>query len=200
MGPRTGTQLTDADGRYDETSHQYWLRDQRIVGVTELLKATGKIDLTYLARSPDALARGTLVHAATRQYDETGNMEPAPHIIGEMEAYLTFCARLRPVYAAIEQPRFSARYMLGGCPDRILASLGNYGPGVLEIKTGSEAEWHRLQVTGYQLLAPSGGRYVLYLKPNGKYRLVYHTHPSDYKAFYGLLARRPAGTGAMACL
>lgn len=177
---------------YDPLEHRYYVEEEEWPGVTSVLTSAGHITQKWYRENGAAIDRGRRVHAYTALMDlrrvqdldtgrrpsfQTGDIE------GELEAYRAFTRRFRPQFLAIEEPRFGVGlgFRCAGRPDRQLVLNGV--AATLEIKTGSPAEWHRLQTAGYQLLCGVGARWVLYLKPNGRYQLKAHTDPEDYWTF-----------------
>lgn len=183
---------------YDPLDHRYYVDEEEWPGVTSLLTEAGHITKTWYRANETAIDKGRRVHAYTALMDEdrvsdleTGRRKSiyTGDIEGELEAYRAFKRRFAPTFLAIEQPRFGAGPVnrCAGRPDRQLILNGI--PATLEIKTGSPADWHQLQTAGYQLLCGVGARWVLYLKPNGRYQLRAHSDPADYLTFMRALQR-----------
>jgi hypothetical protein len=173
---------------FDEVSHEYWQKGTKVPGVTTVLRAANIVDPKWFTE--EARRKGTLVHDLTMQIDEdTIPISPRSKrwdVPGEVTAYLKFLNEIRPQYRLIEIPMLHPVLPFGGKPDRVCRNLLG-SPAHLEIKTGSPASWHGVQLAGYQLLEPTGARYVLYLKPNGSYRLVQCKRAEDYDEFYRAL-------------
>lgn len=173
---------------FDEATHEYWRKGTKVPGVTTVLRAAKLVDPTWFTE--EAKRKGTIVHDLTMQIDQESTLisrlSPKWDVLGEVEAYLKFRAEIRPRYRLIEVPMLHPVLLFGGKPDRVCSSLMG-SPAVLEIKTGSPARWHGVQLAGYQLLEPTGARYVLYLKPNGKYVLEQCKRAEDYDDFYRAL-------------
>lgn len=173
---------------YEPAGHEYTYRQEQWPGVTTILKHGGQIEMARFSET--ALSRGTRVHHAALGVDEgfAHHVALATDISGECEAYLRFLREIRPEYLCAEQPRWHTRLRFAGRPDRICIRIRGF-PGVLELKTGQPYDWHRLQLAGYQLLHPAGARWVVYLKPNGRYELRRHDNPADYDEFLRALDR-----------
>jgi hypothetical protein len=165
---------------YDPLNHQYFHDGQEWPGVTSVLVNAEHITKTWY--TPDAAERGRRVHACAMAIDIEHDISPPSDIAGEVEAYLRFLHDVKPEYESIEEGWFHSVLRYGGRPDRTCYRLRGF-PAVLELKTGSPAPWHRLQLAGYQFLRPSGARWVVYLKPNGRYDLRRHDDAADYAEF-----------------
>lgn len=180
---------------YDPLSHRYYYGDVEWPGVTRILIETGHIDTMWYREG--AAERGRKVHKLCEDYDRRRGQftEPVdadrflatcdPDLANELLAYMNFVAEYKPVYDGIEQPSFtdpSDAHPFGGCPDRSCAFLVR-GPATLEIKTGAEADWHGVQLAGYQRLKPRGARYVVYLGRSGNFKFRPATNPDDHREF-----------------
>lgn len=175
-------------GRYDDATHAYFWNDERIPSVTQALKLAGYIDAQFY--TPEAAARGTLVHAACEVLDKQPvaslsvarriGFRLSPDIRPYVQAYARFLQDCRPEYDAIETTMYHPRLRYGGRTDRIVADLFR-SPGILELKTGSVEPWHGYQTALYQLMKPTGARWVVYLGDNGRYRVDTMTNADDYR-------------------
>jgi hypothetical protein len=180
---------------FDPNTHRYYLDGREVPGVTTLLKRAGIIDTTFL-KNTAALARGTAVHKQCEWMDSlprarvlTFAKEQADSpMAGYAIAYARFLRDLRPIYSHIEAGLLNAELRFGGRTDRICVDLGDTGPAVLEIKTGQPADWHGVQLAGYQMLFPTGARWAVYLKPGGNYDLRRCDRADDYTRFMQALA------------
>jgi hypothetical protein len=150
-----------------------------LLSVTQVLTVTQRIDPTWY--TPEAAARGTAVHLLTEQIDR-GEADLDPALAGYADAYQDFLATVRPSYAASELAVSDMRRGLAGRIDRVCGNLLG-GPGLLDIKSGGVSAWHGLQLAGYNLLHPTGARWVLYLGANGRYKLRACEDPSDHARF-----------------
>lgn len=184
---------------YEAATHTYYLAGQQVPGVTTVLKAAGIIDTTFL-RNQAALTRGTRVHSMCEAVDATvagrqaDRHEAAVALcalsgeLGYMRAYRQLLFDHKPRYTHVEHGLLHPTLRFGGRPDRICADLAGGGPAILEIKTGSPASWHGVQLAAYQMLFPTGARWVVYLKPDGRYNLTRVTGSDDYGRFMQALA------------
>lgn len=168
---------------YRNADHTYWYAGQRIPSVTGAINAAGLVDARWF--TPAARDKGTAVHAFTEWLDRRLPVDVAPMIaVGECQAYRKFLDDYGPVWATdgIESARVHTTRLYGGKADRYADDLLG-GPAVLEIKTGAPSSWHGVQLAGYQGLRPTGARFVLYLRPDGTYRLIRCRELSDYRTF-----------------
>jgi hypothetical protein len=192
---------------FDAATHRYFLGGREVPGVTTILKRAGIIDTTFL-NNRDALKRGTAVHMVCQQMDESVNQcgdwlgEDAAllGLVGDSPlhgywyAYAQFRRDHAPRYSHVEAGLLHGRLRFGGRADRVCVDLAGKGPAILEIKTGTPADWHGVQLAGYQLLFPTGARWVVYLKPNGQYDLRRCDKAADYGRFMQALADYHATT------
>lgn len=145
-----------------------------------MMDAAGLIDdMWYTAESSE---RGTCVHALTADYD-LGAADPTTVVSIHkpyLDGYVAAMRVMKPEIFSVEVPRVHPVYLYGGRLDRTVRLFGAFG--VLEIKSGAPAKSHRIQ-TALQaiLVAPEArlepemiGRWCLYLKPNGKWKLEDH--------------------------
>jgi hypothetical protein len=185
-------------GRYDPIEHRYYLGDEELPSVTQILVRAGRINASNF--TPEAADRGRLVHRVAELIDYQQAGRPTvgaswagriaqwtaehPALTGYAEAYRAFAHDFRPDYYAIEQPRFSARYRFAGRPDRQARRLQHQrGRAIVEMKSGGHLPWHALQTAGYQMLKATGARFLLYLQPGGRYRFQRVTDITDYMDF-----------------
>jgi len=177
-------------------THRYYLAGREVPGVTTILKRAGIIDTTFL-NNEAALRRGTAVHAHCEWVDSKPRAlalvlakrdDIESPMSGYERAYCRFIRDAKPIYTHVEAGLLHASLRYGGRTDRVCANLVDQGPAVLEIKTGQPADWHGVQLAGYQLLFPTGSRWVVYLSPRGNYSLRRCTNAADYTTFLAALA------------
>jgi hypothetical protein len=179
---------------FEASTHRYFMSGREVPGVTSVLKAAGIIDAKFLSNH-EALRRGTLVHQHCEWVDREVRLARAiasapivKPIDGYINAYAAFVRDHAPRYTHVEEGLLHARHRYGGRPDRICADLCGRGPAILELKTGSPADWHGVQLAAYQLLFPTGSRWVVYLRADGRYTLNRVTGPDDYARFLDALS------------
>lgn len=154
---------------------------------------------TYIA--PEALERGSCVHALTARIDSALDAAPrpdTPDIEGWVSAYRRFLTDLTPQFTGVEEPVESVDLDCHGIIDRI----GCFDDGrrfVLDIKTGAKRPADAIQCAAYvSLLVPgeydSVDRYGLYIRKDGSYRLRQYTNQYDFVTWLRVLetARRSA--------
>jgi RecB family exonuclease len=140
--------------------------------------------------TPEAAARGTAIHAMTEAFDRRNHRASwAAAIEPYASAYDKFRRECQPRFSDIERMLCHVIERYAGRPDRVVVDLGGEA-GILEIKSGSVEIWHGYQTALYQLMQPTGSRFVLYLNANGRYKLQRMTNADDYRI--GRLAVRTA--------
>ena len=151
----------------------------KYVRVTKLLKSVGIINDAFYTK--DGAKRGGDIHKVLEDIDRNQmpiiETEVDVRYAGWVEAYLDFKEKYTPRFTAIEQPVVSEALRCRGTPDRIciLHPPNDMDrPCILDIKTGQKQEWNAVQLCGYRRLVGEDGfkLYALFLKPNGKYRLL----------------------------
>lgn len=162
--------------RFLADSHQYWLGGRQLPSVTAILTAVGAIDSDWYTDA--SKRRGTWVHEATALLDR-GELDAdeaqvrTPEYWPYVAAYQAFLKDAQPDICDVECRVHDDLYGYAGTLDRTLFLNGRWS--LLDLKTGSPARWHRLQTAAYARLRLNDGRtpdrYVLYLKPDGTYRL-----------------------------
>jgi len=168
--------------------------------VTQVLRRVGLIEDDFYTE--ESRIRGRYVHQAI-MYEEREGLDESSvdeRLAGYVAAYRGFVRDVRPGRCLLlEQPLAHRLYEYAGTPDQIREIKGHLA--LLDHKTGQPAPWHGLQTAAYVELAyctadlwwtgataPRLRRYVLYLRPDGTYRLVEHTDWKDWKLFLAALA------------
>jgi hypothetical protein len=174
--------------RFDAVSHTYTdlATGRPLPHITGMLQAAGYIDNTWFR--PHHAERGHVVHRLTSEFD-LGAIEDVDRVLnvhkGYLIGYAAAMAILRPEILKIEEASVHPRYRFGGRPDRIVKIGGRRG--TLEIKSGGEMAHHAIQTALQAMLdedesgipARFAWRGSVYLKPNGRYRVVEHRDASD---------------------
>lgn len=174
--------------RFDAEAHEYisLVDGQVLPHITGMLERTGWIDDTWMTE--ESSERGRCVHALTAEYDLAGlELETCvSRYRGYLLAHAAAMRALRPTWTAIEEPVVHPLLRFGGRPDRVgrVQQLQT----VLEVKSGVEAPSHAIQtalqailVSAYAPLpAAQWRRLALYLKANGKYKLIEHRDRRDF--------------------
>lgn len=181
--------MTPVKFRFDAGPHEYVdLETGAIIPhITGMLLTAGVVNDDWYTE--DSSRRGTEVHALTSDYD-LGALDPdgcLSRYRGYLLAHVQAMKILRPEFVAIEEPAVHPVYRFGGRPDRVIMLRGL--KGVLEIKTTANPEpSHALQTALQCILVAQDAelpphmlqRLCLYLKPNGRFRLVEHVDRHDF--------------------
>lgn len=196
--------------------HTYWLGEPdvgvKLYGANELLKSVGLIDTSHF--TPGSAERGTLAHRATELYDDPEWTLDEDNLDEALRPYLTaykkFSDVCQPEWTGVEQKLCDKSLRIAGTVDRV----GTMRPGgtgrkqrvVVDLKTGSFAPWHSIQLACYQHLAtvqlvlggavppskvaskPLVERYALYLTKKGTYSLKHFTEVTDIAVLMGARA------------
>ncbi|RJO61083.1 MAG: hypothetical protein C4542_07295 [Dehalococcoidia bacterium] len=160
---------------FDEASHTYWLGDDKLPGVTSILKAAGLLEFPHSNGS--AMLKGTYIHRATELYDRDDL--DADSLDAEIKPYLEGWMKFRKdsgfVPELIEAPMFHPHLFYAGTIDRY--GVLNGKKVLLDIKSGSPHPAYKVQVAGgYEGLLIGNGHHIdkfysLYLKNTGGYSL-----------------------------
>lgn len=174
--------------RFNATSHEYIDLETGAIlpHITGMLLRAGVIDDTWFTE--ESSLRGQAVHRLTADYDlEALHVESCVsrhrgYLLGHVKAMQI----VRPEILAVEEPYVHPTHKFGGRPDRVarIYSLGS----VLEIKAAVPAKSHQIQTAlqailvadQFQLPADMVGRFCLYLKKDGKFKLEEHKHRGDF--------------------
>lgn len=163
---------------FEPEGHRYFAeQDGRrwpLAGVTSLLVEAGKIDTTFF--KPWYAQRGTMVHLAT-ELDDRGKLDEESvdeRIKGYLAAWRDFKAVLRLRFIKTEYIAYDIGLGFAGTADRLVEIPGDGHLRVLDIKSGSAAPSHRLQVAAYVRGErdhpwPELDAMLVYLRPNGKW-------------------------------
>jgi hypothetical protein len=177
---------------FDEKEHRYYKEGTGykipVPGVSELIESAG-LKSTF-GHTKWHATRGKFAHKAIwLDNDNRLDMETVdPEVAGYLVAWRNYkCASGIKVIAS-EQIVYNESLGYAGTIDMIVAS--ETVPFVLDLKTGSPAPWHKLQVLMYEEAARQSGLdvfkgacSVLYLKQNGTYKLI-HLSDEDVSECY----------------
>jgi hypothetical protein len=169
---------------FDPVGHFYKLDGKPIVSVTQVLADAGFVDSQWF--TTESQDRGTLVHRGIHTH-ELGLLEDPPaEFQGYLEAWEKFKreSAFQPFFT--EHMMASKTYRFAGTAD-CLGTFSKVKPdglpdivefddklAVLDVKTGEERPWWRIQLAAYHILCdePNRGRYSLRLREDGTYRLT----------------------------
>jgi len=142
-----------------------------------------------------ASERGRNVHTGSAIIDrgqEIGSIDPRcePYL----DAWKLFTQREKPEWAVVEQMLFDPVRRFAGEPDRAGWVFDGYN--IIDIKCTVDAHpAHGVQLAAYQLLCEAAahfdsgsGRFVVQLKPDGKYVVHQYKDPMDTVTFLSCLA------------
>jgi hypothetical protein len=163
--------------RFDADEHRYYKGEREIPGVSYILRSTGHVG--NFVNAEWHRTRGLYVHSACAM-DDAGTLDELsvdktiwPYLV----AWRKFKADTKAQIIDIEKIVHSEEHDYAGTIDRFLRLPDvTPRPMVLDLKSGSAAKSHRLQLGGYVLAegdeweGPHSA--VLYLKETGKYSLT----------------------------
>lgn len=183
--------MTAMPFRFDAEAHEYidLATGAVLPHITSMLQRSGIVDAGWYTDA--SRERGTAVHRLTADYD-LGALDPAKCISAYRgyllahHAAMTILKGQGLVLHAIEEPLVHPTYRYGGRPDRIVSMAGRLG--VLELKSGGPERGHQVQTSLQAILAcvearlpaESLGRWCLYLKESGKFKLEEHRRREDF--------------------
>lgn len=176
---------------FDAEKHIYRVEGVIVPSVSEILepltaKHYGEVNELTLRLAAE---RGTAVHEACEELDYGFDPEVYPEYAGYVDAYIAFLQDYRPEWYGIEQMVYNPTEGYCGTIDRwgLLRGKGPAKvPAIVDIKTTTSPTKTnyitgacQLQMYGLALLrngeledTVKTERYLLYLKKDGKYRLV----------------------------
>lgn len=173
-----------------DSDHRYWIirgsKRQEAVGVTRSLVEANLVDDTYF--SDRVAGRGRLAHFFAHRVVTNTLNEPIPDsMTGYMVALRKFLDQYGPTIHNAEVIAGNPNRLLGGTIDLDVEIFG--GDATIELKLSSPTLWHGLQLAPYSfLLEPTNwlrrGRFGLYLKPTGGFRIYEYDDPRDLDVFF----------------
>lgn len=186
------TQLT-----FDESIHQYKENGIVVPSVTQVLKESGLVDLSFVDKETLLYKSdlGTKVHKATEYFDrDVLDMEELhPVLKGYLNAWIKFSHDYKFIPQDIELRMIHPLYKYAGTIDRI----GLIKPSIvqLDIKSGVRHHSHKIQSAGYTELYNYGKpkneqvkrRFTVYLNEDGTYKVDEHKKATDFKIFLAAL-------------
>lgn len=164
---------------FDDATHTYRVGGRVLASVTQILKRNGLIESGWY--SQESALRGQYVHEATALLDQGALDESTidARLGGYIEAYRRFLADVQPVIRAIEtrvaRPSVPG-FGFAGTIDRVAILRDWNSEVIIDLKTGSESPWHRIQTAAYAQAFGTGivRRACVYLKADGYYRWREH--------------------------
>lgn len=160
---------------YDPQFHEYAIDGKLVPGVTEVIRAAGLVPSFGVDDAARDRGKRVAEYIAAICYSETDCGDPEDEVAPYAARWLDFKRDSRIVVVNVESPVcHNGEHRYAGRIDAIVQwprQEGGLAPArVLEIKTGSPAPWHRLQLEAYNWAygtSPGSGR-LLYLQP-GRY-------------------------------
>ena len=178
---------------FDAEAHTYTWQGRIIPSVTSRIASAGLLGAGAQFYTPASAARGTRVHLACAEYDH-GRAATLPETErGFLDSYTFWHTMMAPRWSHIEQPQYSSTHDTAGTADRVGTMNGH--PLIVDLKTGSPASWHGLQLAMYDLLYDDvppqrRRRLALYLRKDGRLaQSVEYLDPADYTLALALMKR-----------
>lgn len=188
--------------RFDASAHQYVALDtgEVLPHITGFMRAGGLIDDRWF--TAEHSNRGKHVHTLTADYDHGAIENPAESTSmykGYLLGYVAAKKKLMPEWEHIETAFVHWGFRFGGRPDRVGRVIGGLGVG--DVKSGIEQKaaapvtgGRVVAITGVQtalqsiLISPSFDnvppesifRFGIYVKSNGKHKVVPYDDPRDF--------------------
>lgn len=175
--------------RFDATRHVYLPLEpgDPYPHITGMLEECGlSPDPTWFTL--ESKQRGTAVHKLTADYDLGALDVPSctSRYRGYLLGHVAMMNILRPDVLEVEQASVHPTYKFAGRPDRVWSLDGAIV--VPDIKTGPYEDCHPIQTAlqailvslRYRLPAPSIGRFGIYLKPTGKFKVEQFNKRADF--------------------
>lgn len=173
--------------RFHAPTHTYWCGESRLLGATEMLRATGYIDPRWF--TDGACERGSYAHQAIA-WALAGDLDEDlldPSLRGYLTAARTFLRASDVEALEVETPRYDATLGIAGTPDVLgtwVAPTGVRRGVLIDWKTGAPQRWHRFQTSIYRHLAqepdesgvswPTLDRVCVYLASDGSFLVEPH--------------------------
>jgi hypothetical protein len=178
-----------------EETHTYKLNNDLIVSsVTEILTGCGLIDTTWYRK--EHAFRGRAVHKSLLYYLQCDLDERtlSPGIVPYLDAFKLFQqhVKLEPKLELVEKPMIHPTLLFAGTPDMPCELNGS--PALIDFKTCPALPHHGIQLAAYKILLRDvadfhvRSRYVLQLKPDGKYKLHEFKDRNDERVWLSCLA------------
>lgn len=187
---------------FDDPTHTYQWNGMRVPGITSLMEPIHSYDGVpdwILERKSEL---GKSVHLATQLHDTLGDDgEPVLHepsldaaIVPYLEAWKLFRKERGGAIRVVETPLYHPGYGYAGTADRQMAVETEHD--VVEIKTTYKlfnavgvqlAAQKALFIANNPAMKPSGKRFAVQLKKDGRYTLREYKEPSDWPTFISLL-------------
>lgn len=194
---------------FREDIHQYRWNGTVVPSVTQLLDGLRLYAGVSEEVMEEARRRGTYVHTACQFFDEEdldveALKENDPTTWAYLQGWVKFVRDCEPNWTWIESPFYSQAFQFAGTPDRI-GELTYKGKrvenAIVDIKSSLSSHWAwGMQTAAYaHLFDPQAHftrkRFTVQLlpEPEGEYRLLEWSDPTDWPAFLALVTLRNKG-------
>lgn len=178
--------------RFDPVRHEYWLDDERLPNVSEIIEPLVDYSMVPEDRLKFACDRGTAVHRACH-LDDVGDLDESTcdpvHVMPYLAAWRKFKSDFKPEIEFSEVPMYHKRRRYAGTPDRGIRVKRIRG--TVDIKTVAVmSPVTGVQLSGYEDLIldfmgwQSTFRWVVQLRPDGTYKRV--IYPDERITFLSL--------------
>lgn len=186
-----------AELTFEEEQHKYKLDGITIPSVTQILKDSGLIDLSFVDKEllEQKADIGHKAHATTELYDKNDlNIEALhPLLKSYLDAWIKFRNECEFIPTLIEGKYFHPLYRYAGRIDRVGTLQKDLTQ--LDIKSGVPHRAYAIQSAAYTELYNDGKpkkdqvkrRFTLYLKEDGTYSLQEHKSKNDIRVFLAAL-------------
>ena len=170
--------------RVDLEKHEYHLGDDRLISITDCLRTSGLIDVSW-ATDFD-LWVGTATHRAIELYNKgTLDLDTLdPDLRNRIDAWQEFLNQTGFKPKESEKSVYSPILRVAGTLD-VLGDFPDGAEGIVEVKSGNVAKWCALQTAGQDILL--GGkrrrRFGLKVPKFGKAVVTSHRNADDYAVF-----------------
>ena len=142
--------------------HKYYYKGKPVPGVNEILDDLGFQDKRFY--KPEYAARGRLIHQATEVFDKTGEFTQDEELRRYVVGWAEFLVDHNYKWDGIEYMAAHPKWGYAGTIDRLCGDV------VVDIKSGSEAPWHKYQITAYALMVGGKLGVLVYLDGKGSYK------------------------------
>lgn len=180
---------------FREEDHSYWAGGRRIPNVTSLMEPLFGYDWVNQEVLERKANLGSAVHYLTECFDrgeDMSQLEMHPATVPYFEAYQRFMAEVKPEWNGIEEIVYHKTLGYAGKLDR--RGDINGSPSILDIKCVAQVSMGAfVQCSAYSAAYMPVGeldRYILQLKPDGKYQLYTPKapHREDFAVFTACLS------------
>lgn len=177
-----------AELRLDD-QHRYWKDEREYVAVTTALR----VIQDHAFSSEEAMYRGSVIHQATRFYDE-GDLDESsvdPAVKSYLDAWISFRADTGFTPDLIECRVYDPLRGFAGTLDRAMTDKA--WRWIVDIKSGVPADWHGPQLAAYLSLLSDPFTYrrmAVHLSDDGTYKVREYPqkeYVSDLNVFYSCL-------------